>query len=102
MKFVRMLEERGETVLQPTHREPSGHVYGYVKTQHPHKDAGAIFQDRDGMFGLFGDFGALYIVGIAWEDIGLCDSQCWYEWMNPAVGQPTKERFCECCGQKIS
>ena len=102
MKFVRMLEERGETVLQPKHSKPYGYIEGYIKTQKPHNDAGSIFQDKDGAFGLFGDFGAIHIVGIAWEDLGLCDSRCWYEWLDPASYQPKKARFCECCGQKIS
>lgn len=59
-------------------------VKGYIKTQIPHKAAGSIFQDKDGKFGLFGDFGALHITGIEW-----CDSMCWYEWM---ISEPQEEK----------
>ena len=82
MIWVAQLKERGESVLQPKHSEPYNKIDGYIKTQNPLKDAGAIFQDNNGTFGLFGDFGATHIEGIAWEDLGLCDSRCWYEWMD--------------------
>lgn len=101
MGYVQKLKEQGEEVLQPKYSEPIGRVYGYIKTQIPHKDAGAIFQDKNGTFGLFGDMGALHIVDIEWEELGLCDSRCWYEWMHPETYQPNKEKFCSCCGQKI-
>ncbi len=81
--YVRSLRERGEEVLQPRFGKPMGYIDGYIKTQIPHKDAGSIFQDKEGTFGLFGDMGALRITGIKWEDLGLCDTRCWYEWMNP-------------------
>lgn len=89
--WVEKLKERGETVLQPKHGKPMGHIDGYIKTQHPHTDAGCIFQDKHGTFGLFGDMGALHITGIKWEDLGLCDSRCWYEWMDPESYQPKPE-----------
>ncbi len=81
MEWVDKLKERSETVLQPKGK-PSGRIYGYIKSQNPHKDAGAIFKCKDGKFGLFGDMGALYITDIDWEDLGLCDSKCWYEWID--------------------
>ena len=83
LKYVQALRDRGEEVLHPKHRKPIGSIEGYIKTQIPHKDAGSIFQDKNGKFGLFGDMGALHVTGICWEDLGLCDSRCWYEWMNP-------------------
>jgi len=83
LRCVEMLKARGETVLQPVVGEPMNSIQGYIKTQIPHKDAGSIFQDKDRMYGLFGDMGALHITGIKWEDLGLCDSRCWYEWMCP-------------------
>lgn len=98
-KWVQKLKDRGETVLQPKYGKPMGNIDGYIKTQIPHKDAGSIFKHKDGTFGLFGDFGALHITGIAWDDLGLCDSRCWYEWMNPESYQPNEPKFCQCCGQ---
>ena len=94
---VDMLKARGETVLQPVVGKPMNRIQGYIKTQIPHKDAGSIFQDKDGMYGLFGDMGALHITGIKWEDLGLCDSRCWYEWMSPETYKPkTLEPNHEC------
>lgn len=92
LKWVEKLFERGETVLQPKYREPSGRIDGYIKTQKPLKDAGAIFKHKDGTFGLFGDFGALHITGIEWEDLGLCDTRCWYEWMDPELYKPKPKK----------
>ena len=83
LKYVQALRDRGEIVLKPKYREPMRRIEGYIKTQIPHKDVGAIFQDKDGKFGLFGDMGTLHVTGIEWCDLGLCDSRCWYEWMNP-------------------
>jgi hypothetical protein len=88
LKYVQALRDRGECVLQPEVGEPTGRVEGYIKTQIPHKDAGSIFEDKDGKFGLFGDFGALHVTGICWEDLGLCDSKCWYEWMHTESMNP--------------
>ncbi len=90
LEYVKALRNRGEIVLQPKHRNSMGNVEGYIKTQIPHKDAGAIFMDKNGKFGLFGDFGALHITGICWEDLGLCDSRCWYEWMDPEPPEEEK------------
>ena len=105
LKWVQKLKDRGEPVLQPKYSEPFGITRGYIKTQNPPKDAGAIFQDETGTFGLHGDRGALYITGIKWEDLGLCDSQCWYEWMSPETYNPKKEteveKRCPCCGQVV-
>ena len=83
LKYVQALRDRGETVLQPKFGNPTSDVNGYIKTQIPHKDAGTIFEDKNGKFGLFNDFGASYVIGICWEDLGLCDARCWYEWMSP-------------------
>ena len=88
LKYVQALRDRGEMLLRPKVGEPIGSVEGYIKTQIPHKDAGAIFEDKNGKFGLFNDFGALHVTGICWEDLGLCDARCWYEWMSP-------ETYCE-------
>lgn len=85
--WVQKLKDRGETVLQPKRSKPSGHIRGYIKTEIPHVIAGAIFKDKDGTFGLFGDMGATHIVGIEWEDLGLCDARCWYEWMDENKGE---------------
>jgi hypothetical protein len=101
LEFVQALIDQGEKILQPKYGNPMGSIQGFIKTQIPHKDAGAIFEDKDGTFGLFGDLGALHITGIAWEDLGLCDSRCWYEWMDPELYQPEKPKFCSCCGQRI-
>ena len=83
LKYVQILRDRGELVLKPKSGKPMCHVEGYIKTQIPHKDAGSIFQDKDGKFGLYNDFGALHVTGIEWCDLGLCDAKCWYEWMSP-------------------
>lgn len=90
MKWVQKLMASGETVLQPEYGEPMGNIQGYIKTQLPHKDAGAIFQDKNGAFGLFEDMGALHVTGLDWDNLGLCDSKCWYEWMSPETYQPKK------------
>jgi hypothetical protein len=95
LEYVQVLRDRGEEVLQPKYGKPMGSIRGYIKTQIPHRDAGAIFEDKDGNFGLFGELGSLYITGIAWDDLGLCDSSCWYEWMGP------EPKFCSCCGQRV-
>ena len=89
MEWVEKLKERGETILQPKYGKPMNRIDGYIKTENPFKNAGAIFQDKDGTFGLFCDMGALHITGIKWEDLGLCDARCWYEWMNPETYKPT-------------
>lgn len=83
LELVQALIDRGEAILQPKYGKPMGSIEGYIKTQIPHKDAGAIFEDKDGTFGLFNDMGALHVTGIIWRDLGLCDSRCWYEWMDP-------------------
>ena len=83
LNYVKDLRDRGEEVLQPKSGKSTCHVEGYIKTQIPHKDVGSIFQDNNGKFGLFGDFGALHVTGIEWCDLGLCDSKCRYEWMHP-------------------
>lgn len=101
VEWVQKLKDRGETVLQPEYGEPMGNIKGYIKTQIPLKDAGAIFQDKEGTFGLFGDMGALHITGIEWDELGLCDAGCWYEWMHPESYQSKKEKFCPSCGQLL-
>lgn len=83
LEYVEKLKARGEIVLQPKVGKPMGHIEGYIKTQIPHKDAGSIFKDENGKYGLFGDMGALHVTGIEWCDLGLCDARCWYEWMSP-------------------
>ena len=88
LDWVQKLKDRGEEVLQPKVGEPMNSIDGYIKTQIPPKDAGSIFQDKDGKFGLFGDMGALHITGIEWCDLGLCDARCWYEWMSPETYKP--------------
>ena len=98
LKWVEKLKERGETVLQPKYKKPMNTINGYIKTENPTKSVGRIFKDKNGRFGLFGDFGAIHITGIEWEDLGLCDARCWYEWTNP---KPYQEKFCPCCGNKI-
>ena len=90
LEYVKALKARGETVLQPKHRKPMCNVEGYIKTQIPHKDAGSIFKDKNGKYGLFGDFRALHITGICWEDLGLCDSRRWCEWMDPEPPEEEK------------
>jgi len=103
IEWVKKLKERGETVLQPQYGEPMNHISGYIKTENPPKNAGAIFQDKDGSFGLFGDMGALHITSIKWEDLGLCDARCWYEWMSPESYNKSKEKkICACCKQALS
>lgn len=78
-EFVKQLLERGEKVLQPTKEKPYGTILGYVKgIKNP--PAGYIIQDKDGTFGLYHDFFAHSYGNIKWNDIGLCDSRCWFEW----------------------
>lgn len=91
MEWVQKLKDRGETALQPEYGEPIGSIRGYIKTQKPHKEVGAIFQDSDKTFGLFVDRGALLLRGISWDNLGLCDARCGYEWMDPDTYQPEKE-----------
>jgi hypothetical protein len=91
--WVKKLMERGETILPPKYCEPMGIIKGYIKTQYPHTDTGCIFQDKNGMFGLFGDFRSSHTTGIEWGDLGLCDARCWYEWMDPETYQPKTEEL---------
>jgi len=81
--YVQALRDRGEKVLKLKGGDAIGSIKGYIKTQIPHKDVGSIFKDKDGKFGLFGDMGTMHITGLNWDDLGLCDARCWYEWMNP-------------------
>lgn len=97
LEWVQKLKDRGECVMQPRVGKPMNHIDGYIKNQIPHKDAGSIFKDKDGTFGLFGDMGALHVTGIEWEELGLCDSRCWYEWMSPETyTTPKVEPHHEC------
>ena len=93
LKWVEKLKEQGQVVLQPEHSKPFGSIDGYIKTQVPHKDAGSIFQDKNGTFGLFMDMGCKIVEGIAWDDLGLCDSRCWYEWMDSKIESKSKSKF---------
>lgn len=92
LKWVEKLKGQGQVVLQPERRKPFGDIDGYIKTQIPHKDAGAIFQDKNGTFGLFIDMGCKVVEGIAWDDLGLCDSGCWYEWMGSRNESKSKSK----------
>lgn len=98
--WVEKLMERGETVLQPKYGEPMGSIKGHIKTQSQPKDVGSIFKDKNGTFGLFGDFGSLHTTGIEWDDLGLCDARCWYEWMDPETYHPKTEEL-NVYGQRI-
>lgn len=92
--WVKELLARGEEVLQPKTGEPYGNIWGYAKTQIPHKDAGTIFKnEKDGTFEILCDMCQYGIVGLKIEDIGLCDSRCWYEWMNENK-RSTNEQEC--------
>lgn len=92
LKWVEKLKEQGQVVLPPEHSEPMNSIQGYIKTQIPHKDAGAIFQDANGTFGLFIDMGCKIVDGITWDDLGLCDSRCWYEWMDSRNESKSKSK----------
>ena len=101
LEFVEKLKARGEIVVQPRFGKPTGTVQGYIKSQIQPKDVGSIFEDKYGTYGLFGDMGALHITGIKWEDLGLCDARCWYEWMDPETYRPEPAiEVCKCCGQE--
>ena len=93
LNYVKALRDRGEEVLQPKSGKSTCHVEGYIKTQIPHKAVGSIFQDNNGKFGLFGDFGALHVTGIEWCDLGLCDSMCWYEWMSSELPGEVSDKY---------
>lgn len=94
MYYVNILLEEGEEVLQPKFGKPMDKIDGYIKTQTPNKDAGSIFQDEDGTFGLFIDMGTKIIKGLEWQELGLCDSRCWYEWMSSETYRPkSKSKF---------
>jgi len=92
MYYVNVLLEDGEEVLQPKFGKPMNKTDGYIKTQIPHKDAGSIFQDKNGTFGLFIDMGSKIVEGIDWNDLGLCDSRCWYEWMDSKIESKSKSK----------
>lgn len=90
LDYVEELKARGEIVLQPRVGKPMCSIEGYIKTQIPYRDAGSIFEDKNGKFGLHNDMGMLYVTGIEWCDLGLCDSRCWYEWMDPEPPEEEK------------
>lgn len=80
-KYVSILLYRGEEVLQPKDRSPVGMIWGYAKTQEPHKDAGFIYKREDDTFEILCDICQYSISDLKLEDIGLCDAKCWYEWV---------------------
>jgi len=80
--WVGELLKRGEKVLQPEGGNPHGSIWGYVKTQIPHKDAGTIFKREDGTFEILCDMCQYGVTGLKLKEIGLCDAKCWYEWMD--------------------
>ncbi len=80
-EYVKELLKRGEKVLQPKDMSPVGMIWGYVKTQEPHKDAGLICKREDGTFEILCNMCQYGISGLKLEDIGLCDAKCWYEWI---------------------
>lgn len=83
LEWVEKLLERGEEVLQPKIEEDCGTIWGYVKTQIPPRYAGTIYKnEKDGTFEIHCDLCQYGIVGLKIEDIGLCDANCWYEWMD--------------------
>jgi hypothetical protein len=85
-EWVNELLARGEKVLQPKTGNPHGSIWGYIKSQVPHKDAGTIYKNRDnGMFEIYCDMCQYGVVGLNIEDIGLCDAKCWYEWIDDKV-----------------
>lgn len=82
-EWVKELLQRGEKVLQPKTGNPHGSIWGYVKIQVPHKDAGIIHKnEEDGTFEILCDMCQYEVNGLRIEDIGLCDAKCWYEWAN--------------------
>lgn len=80
--WVEELLKRGEKVLQPKGGNPHGSIWGYVKTQIPHKDAGTIYKNEDGTFEILCDMCQYGVTGLKLEEIGLCDAKCWYDWMD--------------------
>ncbi len=82
-EWVEELLRRGENVLQPKRGGPHGSIWGYVKTQIPHKDAGTIYKNEDdSTFEILCDMCQYGVTGLKLEEIGLCDAKCWYEWMD--------------------
>ncbi len=82
-EWVGELIKRGEDVLQPKIGGSHGKIWGYVKTQIPHKDAGTIYKnEKDGTFEILCDMCQYGVTGLKIEEIGLCDAKCWYEWMD--------------------
>lgn len=85
--WVGVLLARGEKVVMPTTHEPFGGIEGYVKNvKYPW--AGCILDNADGSFDLFNDFVSYERVK-SLDDIGLCDSYCWYEWLEKKHPMPT-------------
>lgn len=84
-QWTNILRAKGEQVRQPAYTRPSGKIDGYIKAEHPPKNIGAIFKDTDNKFGLFIDMGLKIITNLDITEIGLCDSNCSYEWMSPDV-----------------
>lgn len=80
-EWVDELLKRGEKVLEPK-GYAHGHIWGYVKTQIPHKDAGTICKNENGTFNILCDRLQYIVTDLKLEDIGLCDIKCWYEWMD--------------------
>ena len=90
LNWVEILKKQGQIVLQPKNNKPMNSIQGYIKTPSPYKDAGALFQAKNGTFGLFIDMGSKVVEGISWDDLGLCDNRCWYEWMDLNITSETK------------
>lgn len=84
-EWVEELLKRGEKVLQPKKGSPCGSIWGYIKDQIPHKDAGSIYKNEDGTFEILCDMCQYRVAELKLEDIGLCDAKCWYEWMSENI-----------------
>lgn len=102
--WVKELIARGETVLQPKTWSNHGTIWGYVKTQIPHKDAGTIYKnEEDGTFEILCDMCQYGVTGLKLEDIGLCDAKCWYEWIdeNKHDSEKCSSVGSKCCDQDL-
>ena len=78
--FVTELFKRGESILMPTKDKPMGGTpLGYIKNV-CNPPAGYIYRNKDGRYELHYDHLQASYTHIDWEDIGLCDARCWYEW----------------------
>ena len=106
--YIELLRERGEEVVMPQYTKPFGIIDACAKNETiphagiplPWKKKFVEVKDidpKDVEFELYGNMGYYSAGPYKWEELGLSNSACWYEWEEERKTAKT----CQCCGQEI-